>query len=110
MAEIGKIEADTERDRADSAVKQVKARQDALNLQRPIDPEAQLRVEADLAKSKYQTDVDAMVKREQMQVDLTIAREKIESAEKTAASAAKVAASKPAPKPAAKKPVAKPKK
>jgi hypothetical protein len=107
MAEIGKIEADTERDRADSAVKQVKARQDALNMQRPIDPEAQLRVEADIAKAKYQTDVDAMIKREQMQVELTIAREKMESAERVAAQAAKAAA---ASKPVAAKPAAKPKK
>jgi membrane protein involved in colicin uptake len=92
MAEIGQMEAGTRRDDADTMVKQVKARTDALAMQRPIDPEAQLRVEADIATSKYQTDVDAMLKREQMQVDLTIAREQIAADKETAALAAKAAA------------------
>jgi hypothetical protein len=113
VAEIKQIESGTRRDDADSVVKQVKAQQDAVNLTRPIDPEAQLRVEADIAKSKYQVDVDAQIKREQMDSDLQIAILKIRSAEKvaekSAAAAAKTAAvSKPAAaKPAAKKPAAK---
>jgi hypothetical protein len=64
QANIRKINADASRDEADTASKQVKTAQDTVNLQRPISPDVQLRVEADLAKAKYQTDTDAMVKLE----------------------------------------------
>ena len=64
MAEVRGMNAKAGRDEADTHVKQVKGAQDAVNLQRPINPEVQLRVQADLAKAKYQTDTDAMVKME----------------------------------------------
>ena len=64
VAEVRQINAGAGRDEADTASKQVRTAQDAVNLRRPISPDVQLRVEADLAKSKYQTDTDAMVKLE----------------------------------------------
>jgi len=64
QAEVRQMNAKSGRDEADTINKRVKAQQDMLNLQRPISPDVQLRVEADLAKSKYQTDTDAMVKLE----------------------------------------------
>jgi hypothetical protein len=96
MAEIQQMEAGSRRDDADTLVKQVKARQDAYSMQHPIDPEAQLRVEAELAKSKYEVDVDAQLRREEMDLKREIEMAKIKSAEKTAA---KQAAAKPKPKP-----------
>jgi hypothetical protein len=110
MAEVRQINSGSKRDDADSVVKQVKAQQDAYNLTQPIPPEAQLRVEAELAKSRYQVDSDAQIKREQIISNEKIAMLKIKSAEKTAATAAKAAAAAPKPaaaKPAAKKPAAK---
>lgn len=89
MAEVGKIEADTERDKADAQVKVIKAQQDAYNMQHPIDPEAQLRVEAELAKSKYQVDVDAQLRREEMALKRELEMAKISSSEKTAEKVAK---------------------
>jgi hypothetical protein len=64
VAEVRKINSDASRDEEDAKSKQVKTAQDAIDLQRPISPEVQLRVEADLAKAKYQTDTDAMVRLE----------------------------------------------
>jgi hypothetical protein len=62
QAEIRQMNAKAGRDEADIATKRVRAQQDAVNLQRAISPDVQLRVQADLAKAKYQTDTDAMVK------------------------------------------------
>jgi acyl carrier protein len=70
LAEVRQINAGAGRDEADTASKQVRTAQDAVNLQRPIDPAVQLRVEADLAKSKYETDTDAMVKIEIARMNL----------------------------------------
>lgn len=67
IAEVGKIKSDTNRDNADSQVKMVKAQQDSVNLQRPIPPETQLRVEAELAAKKYEVDTHAQLEREKMQ-------------------------------------------
>jgi hypothetical protein len=64
VAEVRGMNAKAGRDEADTQSKQVRTAQDAVDLQRPIDPEIQLRVEADLAKAKYQTDTDALVKLE----------------------------------------------
>jgi hypothetical protein len=64
VAEIRGMNAKAGRDEADTQSKQVRTQQDAINLQRPITPDVQLRVEADLAAKKYQTDTDAMVKLE----------------------------------------------
>jgi len=64
QAEIRGMNAKAGRDEADTVTKQVRTQQDAINLQRPITPDVQLRVQADLAKSKYQIDTDAMVKLE----------------------------------------------
>jgi hypothetical protein len=80
QAEIGKIMSDSQRDQADSQVKVVKAKQDALNLQRPIDPETQLRVEADLVKSKYDTDTKAQIEREKMENSITLEKMRLEAA------------------------------
>ena len=102
MAEIQQIEAGARRDDADTMVKQVKARQDAYNMQHPIDPEAQLRVEAELAKSKYQVDVDAQLRREEMALKEKIEMAKIASAEKNAEKQAAAAKATAAKKPAAK--------
>ena len=106
MAEIQQIESGARRDDADTMVKQVKARQDAYSMQHPIDPEAQLRVEAELAKSKYQVDVDAQLRREEMALKREIELLKIEAAERNAAKQAEAAKAKakaaPAAKPAAK--------
>ena len=108
MAEIGKIESDTRRDDADTKAKLVKAQHEMYTMQHPVDPEAQLRVQAELSKAKYQTDVDAQLRREEMAMKERIEDKKIASAEKIAmkqAEAAKAAAkAKPA---AAKKPAAK---
>ena len=101
IAEVGKIEADTARDKADAQVKQIKAQQDAYNMQHPIDPEAQLRVQAELSKSKYQVDVDAQLRREEMALKERIEMRKINSAEKTAAKAAEAAKATAAAKPKA---------
>lgn len=62
QAEVRQMNAKAGRDEADTATKRVRAQQDAINLQRPISPDVQLRVQADLSKAKYQTDTDAMVK------------------------------------------------
>jgi hypothetical protein len=62
QAEIRQINAGAGRDEADTISKRVKAQQDMINMQRPINPDVQLRVQADLSKVKYQTDTDAMVK------------------------------------------------
>lgn len=91
MAEIQQIESGARRDDADSEVKVIKARQDAYNLQHPIDPEAQLRVEAELAKSKYQVDVDAQLRREEMALKERIEMAKLASAEKNAEKQAQAA-------------------
>jgi hypothetical protein len=94
-AEVGKIEADTARDQADAESKRVKTQIEALSSDDPIEPEVQLRVRAELAKSKYTDDLSAELKREEMAMTERIAMAKIKSSEKTAAM-------KPAPKPAAK--------
>jgi hypothetical protein len=73
-AEVRKLNSDAARDEADAMVKQIKAQQDALTTQRPITPDVQLRVEADLAKAKYDTDTKAQLEREKMQTQLEIAR------------------------------------
>lgn len=96
MAEIGKIEADTARDKADAQVKVIKAQQDQYNLRHPIDPEAQLRVEAELAKSKYEVDVDAQLRREEMALKERIEMAKIKSSEKNAEKQAEAAKAAPA--------------
>jgi hypothetical protein len=88
LAEIGQIEAGSRRDDADSAVKQVKARQDALIMAQPVDPEVRLRVQADITMSKYQVDVEAQLKREQMANDLRIAIMANHTAEKNSANKA----------------------
>lgn len=90
-AEIGKINADATRDMADAESKRVKTRIEALGLEQPIDPEIQLRVSADIAKSKYQVDMDAQIAREEM-----ASRERIEEKKLKAAKAKK--ASEPKPK------------
>lgn len=64
VAEVRGMNAKAGRDEADTRAKQVRTAQDAIDLQRPIDPEVQLRVEADLAKEKYKTDTEALVKLE----------------------------------------------
>jgi hypothetical protein len=56
MADVRVKESDAARNIADAKVKSVKEAQDKLNLQTPISPEVQLRVKADLAKAKYETD------------------------------------------------------
>ena len=73
QAEIGKLVADTERDKSETQVKLIKAQQDALTAARPIPPEAQLRVEADLASKKYEIDTHAQLQREKMANDVHIA-------------------------------------
>jgi hypothetical protein len=94
-AEVGKIQSDTRRDDADTQAKMVKAQGDAQGLQHAVDPEAQLRVEADLAKSKYQVDMTATVEREKMVVAVELEKMKLAAAKETAAQAAKL---KPKPK------------
>jgi hypothetical protein len=74
QAEIGKIQSDTRRDDADSQVKVIKAQQDATNLRHTINPEAQLRIEADLATRRYETDTNAQLEREKMSVSYAIAQ------------------------------------
>jgi len=87
------------RDDADSQLKQIKAQQDAANLRSPVSPEAQLRVEADLAGRKYDTDMNAMLEREKMQYGLTIEQMRLEAAKaKQAQQAKKAKAKKPEPK------------
>ena len=71
-AEVSQMQAGARRDDADTQVKTVKTQQEALNLQRPISPDVQLRVQADLAANKYKADLEAQLKREQMQTDLQI--------------------------------------
>jgi len=56
MADVRVKESDAARNMADAQVKSIKGAQDRLNLQTPISPEVQLRVKADLAKAKYETD------------------------------------------------------
>jgi len=70
QAEIRQINAGAGRDEADTASKRVKAQQDMINMQRPISPDVQLRVQADLSKAKYQTDTDAMVKLKLKEMEL----------------------------------------
>jgi hypothetical protein len=74
QAEIGKIQSDTRRDDADSQVKVIKAQQDAANLRHTVNPEAQLRIEADLASRRYETDTNAQIEREKMSVSYAIAQ------------------------------------
>jgi hypothetical protein len=97
VAEVKLKESDAARNNVDAQVKAVKVLQDKRDLAYPISPEVQLRVKADIAKSKYETD-------EKMALEYA----KIASQEKIAKinAAAKPAAS-PAAKPAAKKPAAK---
>lgn len=66
QAEVGKMQADTARGMADAESKRVKTQVEALNIESPIDPEVQLRVQADVAKSKYQIDNEVMIAREEM--------------------------------------------
>ena len=66
MAEVTQMQSSAKRDDADTAVKQVKAQQDAVNVQRPISPEVQLRIEADLAGKKYEVDSNMQLEREKM--------------------------------------------
>lgn len=65
-ATVRQTNAKAGRDEADTQVKMVKTQQDAQNLQTVIPPEAQLRVEADLAKAKYEVDTNAQIEREKM--------------------------------------------
>jgi len=92
QAEVKKINADADRDVADAQAKQVKTQLDAMGLSEPIDPEVQLRVQADLAMNRYKTDVDAQVRREEI-----ASRERIE--EKKLAAARQAAKQEPKEKP-----------
>ena len=65
-AGVRKTNAESARGEADASVKQIKAQQDALSVMRPISPDVQLRVEADLASRKYEIDTNAQLKREEM--------------------------------------------
>jgi len=78
-AEVAKIQSDTRRDDADSQVKLVKAQQDQANLQHVVNPEAQLRIEADLATNKYTVDTNAQIEREKMQLQRELGHAKIAS-------------------------------
>ena len=93
-ANVKAVVSGANRDDADTQVKMVKAQQDASNLQQPIPPETQLRVEAELAKAKYEVDTRAQIEREKMSNQMEIEKLKLASAEKTAAAK---------PKPATKK-------
>ena len=93
QANVKSIISGANRDDADSQVKMVKARQDAVNLQQPIPPETQLRVEAELAAKKYETDSKAQIEREKMQNNIVLESMRLNAA-KIQATAAK--AKKPA--------------
>jgi hypothetical protein len=56
MAEVKVKESDAARNNVDAQVKSVKVMKDRQDLAYPIPPETALRVKADLAKSKYETD------------------------------------------------------
>ena len=56
VAEVKLKESDAARNNLDAQVKAVKVLQDKQDLAYPISPEVQLRVKADIAKSKYETD------------------------------------------------------
>lgn len=101
IAEVKVKESDAARNTADAQVKQVKVMQDKQNLSMPIDPETQLRVKADLAKSKYETDEKIKLGYAEL-----ASKERLEMA-KMKIQKAQPAAAKPAAKPAAKKPAKK---
>jgi hypothetical protein len=82
QAEIRKINSDAARDETDAQSKQIQAQQDALNMSRPITPDVQLRVQADLASHKYQVDTNAQLEREKMQIDLEKERMRLASAKR----------------------------
>jgi len=56
MADVRVKESDAARNNADTRVKMINAAKGQQELNMPIDPETQLRVKADLAKSKYEID------------------------------------------------------
>lgn len=84
-ANVKAVVSGANRDDADTQVKMVKARQDASTLQQPIPPETQLRVEAELAKAKYEVDTNAQIEREKMANQIAIEKMRLKSAEKKAA-------------------------
>jgi hypothetical protein len=66
QAEIRKLNADAGRDEIEAVAKKVATQKEALNMRHEVSPDVQLRVEADLANSKYTTDVGAQLEREKM--------------------------------------------
>ena len=58
MAEVEKILADADRDRADSEAKRVKSRKELVMSQHAIDPDTQLRVQADLTIAKMKIEAE----------------------------------------------------
>ena len=84
-AEVQQMQAGARRDDADTQAKTVKAQQDALNLQRPIPPETQLRVEAELAGKKYEVDSNMQLEREKMDNAMAIEHIRLQAAQAKAA-------------------------
>jgi hypothetical protein len=80
QANVKAIISGSNRDDADSQVKMVKAQQDASDLQQPIPPETQLRVEAEMATSKYEIDTKAQIEREKIASNERIADKQIAAA------------------------------
>jgi len=73
LAEIGKLEADAQRDAADAQAKQIKTQQEVQSMRHLVSPEKQLSIETDLALGKYKIDTEAQIAREKMQIELQIA-------------------------------------
>lgn len=95
LAEVGKMQADTARGMADAESKRVKTQVEALNIESPIDPEVQLRVQADVAMSKYQVDVNAQIERERIASQERIAEKQLAAAKAKQATTKKTTAKKP---------------
>jgi len=66
IAEVKVKESDANRNNVDAQVKAVKVQQDQQNLSQPISPDVQLRVRADLAKSRYEIDEKYKFLREEL--------------------------------------------